>query len=86
MLCFLEFTGGLRAKDSMFSLLWLRFYHWPGNFHMPQAQPKILKRCSVLKDSSKKELIIYKWLIFYLVGYVRIFIQVEMFNYGHFYL
>ena len=22
------------------SLLWHRFYPWPGNFHLPQAQPK----------------------------------------------
>ena len=22
------------------SHLWFRFYHWPGNFHMPQMQPK----------------------------------------------
>ena len=27
-------------KDLTLSLLWLRFSPWPGNFHMPQAQPK----------------------------------------------
>ena len=26
------------------SLLWCRFSHWPGNFHMLQAQPKKKKR------------------------------------------
>ena len=28
------------AKDSALSLVWLRFDPWPGNFHMPQVQPK----------------------------------------------
>ena len=30
----LEFPGALRVKDSALSLLWCRFNHWSGNFHM----------------------------------------------------
>ena len=30
-----EFPGGLAVKDSVLSLLWLRFDPWPGNFHVP---------------------------------------------------
>lgn len=29
------FPGGLAIKDTTFSLLWDRFYPWPGNFYMP---------------------------------------------------
>ena len=41
-----EFPDGLSVKDSVLSLVWLRlllwleFDPWPGNFFMPQAQPK----------------------------------------------
>lgn len=28
------------VKDLTFSLLWLWFSPWPGNFHLPWAQPK----------------------------------------------
>ena len=28
------------VKDSVLSLLWLGFSLWPGNFCMPQVQPK----------------------------------------------
>ena len=27
-----KFPGGLVIKDMVFSLLWLRFNSWPGNF------------------------------------------------------
>lgn len=45
-----EFPSGLAVKDLAWSLLWLgsllwyRFYLWPGNFHMPWAQPKKKKK------------------------------------------
>ena len=35
-----EFPGGLAVKDSVLSLLWLRFHRWPGNLWMLQAWPK----------------------------------------------
>ena len=38
-----DFPGGLMVKDSALSLLWLRFDPWPGNFGMPQIEPKINK-------------------------------------------
>ena len=28
------------VKDLALSLLWHRFDPWPGNFHVPQAEPK----------------------------------------------
>ena len=28
------------VKDLAVSLWWLKFDPWPGNFHMPQVQPK----------------------------------------------
>ena len=35
-----EFPGSLVVKDLVLLLLWLGFDPWPGNFHMPQIQPK----------------------------------------------
>ena len=29
-----------QVKDPILSVPWLRFYAWPGNLHMPWAQPK----------------------------------------------
>ena len=29
-----------RVKDPALPLLWFRFHPWPGNFHMPEPQPK----------------------------------------------
>ena len=39
------------VKDLVLSLLWLEFSPWPGNFCMPQVQPKkrYLKHCLVTK-------------------------------------
>ena len=42
-----EFRSSLVAhwvKDLALSLQWLRFSHWPGNFHMPKAWPKKKRR------------------------------------------
>ena len=36
----LVFPGGLVVKDLAWSLLWLGFDPWPGNFHGLRAQPK----------------------------------------------
>ena len=32
------------SRPQLRSLLWHRFDPWPGNFHMPQAQPKRKKQ------------------------------------------
>ena len=40
----LEFLGGLVVKDSVLSLLWLRFSPWPGSLHMLVAWPKKKKK------------------------------------------
>ena len=34
------FPGGRVVKDSAWSLQWLEFHFWPGNFHMPWVWPK----------------------------------------------
>ena len=34
------FPGGIAIKDSVLSLLWLRFNPWSRNFCTPQAGPK----------------------------------------------
>ena len=34
------FSSGLAVKDPVLLLLWQGFSPWPGDFHMPQAQPK----------------------------------------------
>ena len=34
------FPGDLGVKDPAWSLLWLGFDPWPGNFHMPRERPK----------------------------------------------
>ena len=39
-----EFPGGLVVKDSVLSLLWLRFDPWPRNFLMPLMWPKKEKK------------------------------------------
>ena len=41
------------VKDSMSQLwdrlqLWIRFNPWPGNFHMPQVQPKKIEKKSFI--------------------------------------
>ena len=35
-----ELPGGRAVKDPVLSLPWHRFDPWPGNFCMPQVQPK----------------------------------------------
>ena len=40
------------VKDSVLSLLWLRFDPWPGNFHMLKVWPKKKKK---KKKQKKKE-------------------------------
>ena len=50
-----------QVKDLVLSLLWLwlllwcRFDPWPGNFCMPQVQPKKKKRERERKERKKKE-------------------------------
>ena len=39
----LELPGDLAIKDLGLSLLWCGFHPWPGNFHLPWAQPKKTK-------------------------------------------
>ena len=39
-----------RVRDLALSLLWCGFDPWPGNFRMPQAQPKKRRR-----EEGKKE-------------------------------
>ena len=34
----------LAVKDSALSLMWLGLSPWPGNFHIPWAQPKKKKK------------------------------------------
>ena len=43
----MEFSGGLVVKDPAWSLLWLGFNPWPGNFHMLQARPKINEKIKI---------------------------------------
>ena len=38
------------VKDPVLSLLWRGFSPWPGNFHMPQAQPKKKKRKGIKSE------------------------------------
>ena len=39
-----EFPSGSVVKDMALSVLWLRFNHWTGNFHMTQARQKERKK------------------------------------------
>ena len=48
------------AKDSVMSLLWLRFGPWPRNFHMPWARKGEKKkkkelRCQRSRDKEERE-------------------------------
>ena len=42
------------VKDPMLSLLWCEFDPWPGNFHMPLAQPKTPNQIKPNKTIFKK--------------------------------
>ena len=42
-----------QVKDPELSLQQSRFSLWPGNFYMPQAQPKKKKKCSVRCPSQR---------------------------------
>ena len=44
------------VKDSVLSLLWLRFSPWPRNFFMPQVQPKKKKKKKKRKKSTRNYL------------------------------
>ena len=63
----LEFPGGLAVRDSMLSLLWLRFDPWPGNFCMPRMQPKQTNNPPLQRTHLFEELISFSIFLFFSV-------------------
>ena len=49
-----QVKGPALSLQQLRSLLWLRFDPWPGNFHMPQAQPLHLTKKKKKKKKKKK--------------------------------